>query len=219
MDNGFPYGDLIVMAAIAAFIVLRYRAMLGETRGRDPGAAPQVNPLERVVQLPSARISASDKKLAEEKPFASYGLLAETFAAIQAIDKEFSPEDFMVGANAAYGMVLAAFSKRDRETLKMLLSESLYRQFDQAIHDEEAAKLHTDTTLVAIIRATIAEAKCEGDQATLWVDFVSDQVHLVRDAQGSILEGDASVQNRVEDRWCFTRHLRSSSPNWVILET
>ena len=42
MDSGFSYGDIIVIGAIAAFILLRYRAMLGETSERDQ--QPRVKP-------------------------------------------------------------------------------------------------------------------------------------------------------------------------------
>lgn len=224
MEGGFPYGDIIVIGAIAAFIILRYRAMLGEPRGRDPRTPPPMaqqptNPLERVVQLPVSRAAASQEKKPEEKPFAAYETLAETFVSMRGIDRDFSPDEFMTGAKAAFEMVLTAFTKRDRETLKMLLSPALYDQFDRAIKDEEQARRYTDTTLVAIVSATLKDAALSDHQATLTVDFVSDQVHLIRDDKGTILEGNASAQNRVEDRWVFTRDLRASSPNWLIIET
>lgn len=222
MDAGFPYGDVIVIAAVAVFILLRYRAMLGEDRGRDNRtirpAAQQANPLERVVQISTARPATAEKK-PEDNFKESYGPLADTLVAMRAIDREFTPDEFLQGAKAAYEMLLVAFSKRDRDTLKMLLSATLYQQFDQALKDEEAARRHSDTTLVAISSATLTEATLAGNQATLAVDFTSEQIHLMRDETGAIAEGDASTQNKVEDRWVFTRDLRSSSPNWVIIET
>ncbi len=222
MDAGFPYGDIIVIAAVAAFIILRYRAMLGEPRGRDePGAPPSVikpqAEFERVIQLAPTARPAPEKK--PQDNFASYGALAETFVAMRAIDREFNPEEFLNGARTAYEMVLTAFSKRDRDTLKMLLSPELYKSFDRALVQEEADKRYTDTTLVAIERAVIDQAVLDGSKATLTVDFTSEQIHLVRDENRAIIEGNASAQSKVEDRWVFTRDLKSTSPNWVIIET
>jgi len=43
-------GDIVVFAAIAAFILLRYRSMLGDKTGRDP--ADIVRGSERIITLP-----------------------------------------------------------------------------------------------------------------------------------------------------------------------
>lgn len=222
MDGGIPYGDIIVIGAIAAFILLRYRAMLGEPRGRDEHdirAGAQPAPEEsKVIQLPItlARTQAEPK----EDDFAEkYGSLAETFVKMRAIDREFTPDEFLTGARMAYEMLLNAYSKRDRDTLKMLLSEQMYKSFDLSLTDAEKEKRFTDTTLLSINEATIRKAKLVGTLATLTVDFVSEQIHLIRDESGAIIEGDASARHVVEDEWVLTRDMKSSSPNWTIVET
>jgi predicted lipid-binding transport protein (Tim44 family) len=224
MEGGFPYGDIIVIGAIAAFILLRYRAMLGESRGRDdlpPSQKNQGTPVtpefDRVIQLPAARLSPTVEK---KEDFAeSYGSLADSFVAMRAIDRDFTPDEFLQGARMAYEMVITAFSKADRETLKTLLSESIYRSFDGALTEAAAEKRINDTTLVAIRKAQITDAKLVGTMATITVDFVTSQILLVRDDEGTILEGDVSQEQTVEDQWVFTRNLTSASPNWTIIET
>jgi predicted lipid-binding transport protein (Tim44 family) len=220
MEGGFPYGDIIVIGAIAAFILLRYRAMLGEPRGRDENEIrssaqpPAAEPADRVIQLPVGRMP--EKK---EEALDAYGSLSEKFVAMRAIDREFTVEEFMNGARMAYEMILVAFSKRDRDTLKMLLSEQMYKSFALSLDDAEKEKRFTDTTLLAITSATVKDAKLSGSLATITVAFVSEQIHLIRDENGTIIEGDASSREVVEDEWVFTRTLTSSSPNWTIVET
>jgi predicted lipid-binding transport protein (Tim44 family) len=220
MEGGFPYGDIIVIGAIAAFILLRYRAMLGEPRGRDEGMPPRgpvsINELERIIQLPITRPVAEAKK---DDFSEKYGSMAENFVAMRGMDREFAPDEFLSGARTAYEMVLKAYSTRDRDTLKMLLSDAMYQSFALSLDDAEKAKRFPDTTLIAINKANITQAKLEGSQATLTVDFTSEQVHLVRDEAGAILEGNASQHDTVEDQWVFTRDMKSSSPNWTIVET
>lgn len=220
MDGGFPYGDIIVIGAIAAFILLRYRSMLGEPRGRDDAdqtSAAPVTPHERVVQLPLLRPAAPVEKPVDFSTHAAP--LAEKFVAMRAIDHGFTPDEFLQGARAAYEMVIGAFSKRDRDTLNMLLSPEMYKSFVLSLDDAQKEKRFNDTTLVAIGKAEITAARLVGAQATLTVDFVSEQIHLIRDEAGAILEGDPSQQVKVEDSWVFTRNLSSASPNWVIIET
>lgn len=220
MDSGFSYGDIIVIGAIAVFILLRYRAMLGETGERDEMPRPtatQTQDFERVIMLPPNRTTAQEEK--KEDLGAKYGSLAENFVAMRAIDREFAPDEFMQGARAAYEMVIEAFSKRDRETLKMLLSDALYAQFDASLNEAERNGQRDDTTLVAITKSEFVSAQLKGNTATITVDFVSEQIHLVRDAEGTIIEGNPSHAAPVEDRWVFTRTMTHSDPNWKIIET
>jgi predicted lipid-binding transport protein (Tim44 family) len=220
MDTGFSYGDIIVIGAIAAFILLRYRAMLGSDAGRD--VRPQVKPVaaseyERVIQLSAKAVATpSDKKEDFSK---HYGSLSETFVAMRGIDREFTPDEFLQGARAAYEMVIEAFTKADRDTLKMLLSDTIYKEFDEALAADQAAARKAETTLVAIKTAAVSDATLSGNAATITVDFLSEQVHLVRDLEGTIIEGDASREEKVEDRWVFTRILTSTDYNWKIIET
>lgn len=222
MDGGLPYGDIIVIGAIAAFILLRYRNMLGESRGRGdeplhPTASP-VSERERVVQIPLLRAASPAPEKTDD--FSKHGTsLAASFVAMRAIDREFTPDDFLIGARAAYEMVITAFSKRDEETLNMLLSKDMVKSFALSLQDAEKEGRFNDTTLVAILKADIVSAKLVGSLATITVDFVSEQIHLIRDAAGQILEGDPSQQLKVEDTWVFTRTMSNSSPNWTIIET
>ena len=219
MDGGFSYGDIIVIGALAAFILLRYRAMLGEKNERDDAPRPKVVPLAdygRVIQLPAARVApTADKK----DDVAKYGSLAETFVKMRGIDREFSPDEFVGGARTAYEMVIDAYNKADRDTLKMLLSDALYKSFDAALTQEKTDGKRNETTLVAISKADIVEASVKGNLATIAVDFASEQIHLVRNDAGEIVEGNPSAHTQVEERWVFTRTLANSNPNWQIIET
>lgn len=218
MGSGFSYGDIIVIGAIAAFILLRYRSMLGESGDRDGSRPSSLSDFERVIQLPPIKTN-SIPTVKTTDTLAAYGALSETLAAVVAIDHEFTPEEFLQGARNAYEMVIEAFSKRNRDTLKMLLSEAMYQSFDLSLADAEKTNRFPDTTLIAITSAVLVDAKLSGKMATLTVDFKTEQVHLIRDAAGTILEGNPAEQSFVEDRWVFTRTLTNTDPAWVIVET
>lgn len=217
MDGGFPYGDVIAFAAIAAFIILRYRAMLGEKSGRDPTEvkARPLQEFERVIQLPNREKAKAVEKAAEK----DYGPLTETYTAMRALDRQFTPEEFLQGAKAAFEMVLEAFSKADHETLQMLLSPVIYRNFKESLTQLDAQKRTHQSTLIAINTAEVADATLEGSVAKLAVVFVTEQVILQRDASGAVVEGDPSHQQVVEDRWVFERNMTSGDPAWKIVET
>lgn len=214
-----PYGDIIVIGAIAAFILLRYRSMLGEKTGRDVENPPpaRLQEYERVIQLPEREQPAP--VVVPITPAKDYGPLNDTLAAMRRIDRQFTPEEFLNGARGAFEMVLEAFNSGDRDTLKMLLSPEIYAEFDASLAALEAKGHTPQTTLLAIVESTLADASLTGNLARLTVNFVSEQVHLVRDAEGTIVEGDASMQEAVEDSWVFERNLASSDPAWKVIET
>lgn len=231
MNAGFEFGDILLFAAIAAFILLRYRSMLGEKTGKDPKElerereerkARALLEMERVIKLPQ---KPSDTKPSPEMPQknaahdAYEGALRDTLEKAQKIDAEFNADDFLEGARQAFEMVIDAYSKRDHETLKMLLSKPLYAKFSDALSQAEKENRLPHNTLVAITQSQLKDASITGSQATMTVEFISDQIQLVRNQAGDIIEGNPSEEIEVEDRWVFVRDLRSASPNWTIIET
>lgn len=217
MEGGFPYGDIIVIAAIAAFIILRYRAMLGEKSGRDVSDIGRpIKDLEPVIQLPEREaVRIAEVKKIEKEPSA----FADQFSAMRAIDKDFNVEEFLTGARGAYEMVIDAYNEADHDTLKMLLDAPIYKEFKSSLDENEKAGRTAHTTLVAIIKAEIADAKLRGNKATITVDFHSEQIPLVRDKDGTVIEGNINTQEAVEDQWVFERNLASGDPAWKVIDT
>ncbi len=217
MDSDFPYGDIIVIAAIAAFIILRYRAMLGEKSGRDASAVKPrpLQEFERVIQLPDREAA----KLVQKAEPSEEGSFVDTYAAMRAIDKQFSSAEFVQGAKHAFEMVVEAFNDADLDTLKMLLSPGLYQHFAETLAMQKADGKKQHSTLIAITTAEVTDAQLSGVTAQLTVRFITEQVILWRNDVGAVVEGDPSHQQSVEDHWVFERKLSNADPAWKIVET
>ena len=226
MSEGIPFADIIVIAAIAAFIVLRYRSVLGQ-RTDDP-AAPKPKRVyrpdetDRVITLPE-RSAAPKRETKDEEALALSDLSNDGYAAavaeIKKQDPGFSLKEFLEGAKAAFEMVLGAFSGKDGKTLKMLLSPALFDAFSRELEAREKAKQTIETTLVSIRSHEITGVTFEKQIARIRVKFISEQITVVRDAGGAIVEGDPSHVEDVEDEWEFERDIRSRNPNWTIIDT
>jgi len=217
-------GDLIVFGAIALFIVLRYRNTLGQNKGRDfTKPKPPIQAADKipVVQIQDRRpvSEAGNDNHGKPQDVVATPALAANVAEIKAIDPEFTVQSFMEGAKAAYEMVIDAFSKQDKETLKMLLSKDLYKDFVKDIDEQIEKKQKRETTLVALLQAEIKEIALNKTMASITVLFASEQISVVRDKDGAIIEGDASTTLYMEDSWVFERDLKSRNPNWTIIDT
>ena len=226
--DGMGWGDIIFFGAIAAFIILRYRAMLGEQHGRDEDQirrdqADRESEQERVIQL--AQKGTDEPKPAEvisprRKPSQNYGEALETrFSDMQAVDADFDIEAFKEGAKSAFEMVIEAFNDADRATLRELLARDMYKNFENVLKQRDDEDTYPHTTLVAVTEASVVAAELDGKTARITVQFVSDQIQQMKDRDGNTTNDSASDIETVEDEWVFERSLASSNPSWLITQT
>lgn len=234
MGNGFQFIDIILFAMIAAFLVLRLRNVLGRRDGHEGGFQDPFKPKapddkaenaddvdnDNVVQLPDR--SAEEALEESERVAAMAGgdaTLAAGITQIRVADPSFNSEDFLVGARVAFEMVLGAYATGDKSTLSNLLSPDVYANFQRAIDEREAAGQVMEDTLVGIRRADIVEADMDNDNAMVTVKFVSEQVNVIRDAEGQIASGNPNEVTDVVDFWTFSRDTSTSDPNWLLVAT
>ena len=224
----------IIFLALAVFIFLRLRSVLGQRTGRerppyDPYAAREpVRPApEKVVALPNRTPEAVAPKPAEPvEPGERWKGIAETGSplaagldVIAAGDANFDPQHFLTGARAAYEMIVNAFAEGDRRTLKNLLSREVYDGFEAAITGREKRGETVENRFVSIDNAEITAAELRGRTAQLTVRFQSKLVTATRDKNGNVIDGNAEKVTDITDVWTFARDLSSRDPNWKLVAT
>ena len=225
----------IIFLALAVFIFLRLRSVLGQRTGRerppyDPYSArePARPAAEKVVALPNRNAEAAAAKAAEPavpaterwKGVAEAGSAVATgLDAIVGADAGFDPTHFLTGARAAYEMIVTAYAEGDRRTLKNMLSREVYDGFDAAIAEREKRGETVESRFVSIDNAEIAGAEMRGRNAQVTVRFVSQLISATRDKQGTIVDGNAEKVTEVTDVWTFARDVSARDPNWKLVAT
>lgn len=217
MGEGFVFIEIIIFAMIAAFLVYRLRSVLGRRTGEE---RPRPNPFSPPAGRPDNVVSMP-QRVPSEAPFASDEpvSLAEALKQINAADPSFDEKTFVQGARGAFQMVVEAFAKGDTATLRPLLSDDVYDNFVQAIRQRQADGETLETRIDRISDADVVEARLDGRDALVTVRFVSDQINLVRNAQGEIVDGVPDQPVEVTDIWTFRRNTRARDPNWALVET
>jgi len=229
MSGGIPFLDIILFALIAAFLVLRLRSVLGRRDGhqgptRDPfGTSSRRDRADdNVVRLPDRSDPLADDEMApalEDEPSDAATPMEAGLAQIKIANPQFDSNEFVSGARIAFEMVLVSFAVGDTDTLRPLLSPEVFGNFSQSILDREQAGETMETTLVGIRTAELVEAYMAGRTAHLTVKFVSEQITVVRDEAGEVIEGDPTVVTQVTDFWTFARDTRNRDPNWILVAT
>jgi predicted lipid-binding transport protein (Tim44 family) len=140
-------------------------------------------------------------------------------AAVRAADPSFEPTSFSGGARAAFTTIVEAFAKGDTAALRPLLDGPTYASFEAAIRGRAERKEKAETTLIGFEASDIAAAELQGATATVTVRFVSEQINVVRNAEGQIIDGNPNEVQKVIDLWTFRRDVKSSDPNWLLVKT
>ena len=225
----------IIFLALAVFIFLRLRSVLGQRTGRerppyDPYAArePSRPAPDKVVALPNRMPEVVAAKPAESAPppgerwkgIAEVGTpLAAGLDTLVGADPNFDAKHFLTGARTAYEMIVNAFAEGDRRTLKNLLSRDVYDGFENAISEREKRGETAENRFVSIDNAEITAAELRGRVAQLTVRFQSKLVTATRDKDGNVTDGNAEKVTDVTDVWTFARDLSSRDPNWKLVAT
>ena len=226
----------IIFLALAVFIFLRLRSVLGQRTGseRPPfdraarnavqGAPDSNNVITVPGKLidPGAPASVADAVPAGDrwKDLAEPGsALAHGLDAIVAQDSSFDPRHFISGARSAYEMIVLAFANGDRRSLRELLSSEVYDSFDAVIKDREKHEQKTETRFVSIDKAELVGAELRDRNAQLTVRFVSQMISVTRDKADTIVDGNPDKVADITDIWTFARDISSRDPNWKLVGT
>jgi predicted lipid-binding transport protein (Tim44 family) len=224
----------IIFLALAVFIFLRLRSVLGQRTGRerppyDPySARDTIRPAagDKVVALPGRAPDSGQKPSEPSEPSDRWKGIAEPGSALasglDAIvreDKTFDPKHFLVGARAAYEMIVTAYATGDRRQLRNLLSREVYDGFESAIREREQRGETVETRFVSIDGADIISAEVRGRTEQVTVRFQSQLVSVTRDRSGAVIDGNADKVTDVTDVWTFAREITSRDPNWKLVAT
>jgi len=217
----FPhYFDIILFAMVAAFLVLRLRSVLGRRTGNERRRDPIVRRAEptgdKVIAFGQRPNGAAPPPATTEPPGDA---VAAGLARIHDADPSFDPPQFLEGARAAFGMIVAAFAEGDKDKLRPLLSDEVYRPFCTAIDERGAAHETLESRILALKQIDISEAELDGRAARVTLKIVSDQINVVRAHDGSIVDGDPEHAIEKTDFWTFARDTRSADPNWALVAT
>jgi predicted lipid-binding transport protein (Tim44 family) len=222
MSEGFAYIDILFFAMVAAFIALRLRSVLGRRTGHErrraadfANARPK-GAADNVVALPerSGRVAEAEAGIADLADGVKTGLTN-----IRLADPHFDLREFLRGARSAFETIVEAYAAGDKESLRPLLADNVFEGFAAAIDQREAAGQTLESQLIATRGAEVVAAGLQDTSARVGVRFTSEQVNVVRNRDGGVVDGDPGVAEDVIDIWTFERDVRSSDPNWTLVET
>jgi len=193
MNYSFEYIDIILLAMIAGFIFLRLRGILGKRTGHEEDIS---------TSFPHEFPQKNIKKKLDENNF-----------------DEKEKSDFLNGAKIAYENIITSFSAGNLKEVKSLLDNKVFNQFEAALKERNEKGIISETTFIGISSANIKKYERLNNMFEVTVDFVSEIISCVKDKDKKIISGNPDRIKKVYDTWKFSKDIRSSNPNWLLIDT
>ena len=212
MNDGFAFFDIIIFAMLAIYLVFQLRKVLGRKTGMEKPPTNEFTEETEAVSQHENIVPLQERS--QEQVVSESGI-----AKLRQLDSSFNEKEFISGSRSAFSWIVSAFADGDSVKLEPLLAPNLFKSFEQAIQERVAAGEKLETNIVSIKSAQIDGVSVEGNTATVTVEFVSDQIKVVRDSEENIIDGDPDTIENLTDLWTFNRDVTSPNPNWILSRT
>ena len=196
MSNNFGYIDIILLAMIAGFIILRLRNILGRKTGHESKIYTDFNE-KRFETINKKNINVNEAR-----------------DTLEGQDKK----EFLKGAEIAYETIITSFAKGDKQKLEDLLTKQMSNNFYEAIEERNRLKISSDLTFIGIKQSNLEKFEKVKTNLFATVKFVSEIISVKKDSNNKIIEGNPDRIKTVTDHWKFTKNASSKSPNWYLTE-
>ena len=208
--------QIIVLAGVALFLVLRLRSVLGTREGYEHTSAP-ARPAKRKFEVIDG--GGEDFDISNYIDLNSES--GKALTAMKRIESGFSVEVFTGGARQAYEMILMAFENGDLPFLEQYLAPDVYESFSTAITARVDSGLTVDANFIGVSSVKLTGAKFdeENSEAEITMKFTGELTSVVRNAEGEVVEGDEKHIKKQSDTWTFARLMGGDNPNWLLVGT
>jgi predicted lipid-binding transport protein (Tim44 family) len=215
-----PIIQLLVLAGIAVFLILKLRTVLGtregfekpEVRTTDTESDRRRNGFEVIEGGP-------DEDIMDHAEEGSDTALA--LAAMKRVDPSFHVGEFLGGARGAYEMILVAFENGELASVLPFISEDVYEALSSVVDEREKKGLTVEANFIGISDMVLKSARFDetNKEAEITMRFKSEMTYQVRDAGGDVVEGNENEVKRQKDVWTFARDMGADDPNWHLVAT
>lgn len=211
--------QLLVLAGIAVFLILKLKSVLGTREGFEKPPLPLDNPRPGPRRDFEVIEGGPDRDITDHVADGSDA--AKALAGMKMAEPGFSVNQFLQGARGAYEMILMAFENGDIEKIRPFLSAEVFDSFAAAVRARDEQGLTVTATFVGLRELALHDATFDRNtrEGEISVRFTGELTSVVRNKAGEIVEGSPSEVKRQRDVWTFARTMGAADPNWQLVAT
>lgn len=210
--------DLIVLMVLVFFIVTRLYSILG-TKG-DENVKIVIKPMNKEAEkeLVENLVQIMDEREAKTAPVAeAVAVSAEDKSLAQIPD--FNKEMFLNGARKVFEIILLAFGSGNLESTRDLMSKKVWDSLNFALLQRRENHLTSEVDFICFEKSEIKSVKLLKNSVRIVVEFVSQQVNILKNDKEEVIEGDENFVQKITDMWTFERALNAKNNRWILVST
>lgn len=205
--------DIIFLTVLVVFIFTRLFTVLG-TKDDDDGVVINMSG-EESKKEDSRKVAEA---VSEDGKYLVYAQKKGETAEKKETDS-FNKEAFLKGACQVFEMTLKAFSEGNLTAVKDLLSKKVYKAFSEALDLRKEKNMTSEVDFICFDKKEVKDVKYLEDKVKVIVEFISEQINILRDADGNVVEGDENFVQKITDVWTFERLINANNSNWLLVST
>ena len=213
--------DIIILAVIAILLVTKLYFIFGtDAQSKDAHIVLHLNKAEKKLTPEQMRELAEVQKVLEKSMCANENAQPENSqqSVLNKIEN-FDTDGFLNGASKVFEIVLNAFHQGNMENTRSLLSKKLYDAFNQAIRTRKDEKQTSEVEFICFDKKEIKNVRFLKNSVRIMVEFVTQQINILRSADGKVITGDENFIQKITDVWTFERALHAKENNWILVST
>lgn len=214
-----PLIQLLVLAGIAVFLILRLKNVLGTREGFEQPPLPRQD-VSRAGR-PDLEVIDGGPDLDITDHVDEDSDAAKALAEMKRLEPSFHVADFLQGARGAYEMIVMGYENGELADIQPLLAEDIYESFVDGVSAREDQGLTIEAQFIGVREMKLVNATLdpETNEAEITIRFVAELTSAVRDQGGDIVEGSLTEVKRQKDTWAFSRVMGADDPNWLLVST
>lgn len=214
-----PMLQLLVLAGIAVFLILRLRSVLGTREGFEKPPVVDQAPARR--EGPAFEVIEGGPDLDITDHFPEDSDQGKALAGMKRLEPSFNVGDFLGGARGAYEMIVMGYEHGELAEIQPFLSEEIYESFVDGVAAREDQGLTIEANFIGVRELELEDVTLDPDtnEAEVTMRFVAELNSAVRDKAGDIIEGSLTEVKKQKDTWVFARIMGSDDPNWLLVST
>ena len=208
MQLSLPFLDIIIFAIIAIFLVYRLKNILGQnSEGNDQNSKIDIGKknFTNVIKIGNRKSDDNATKTSNNK--------------VSNFDPTFDEKEFLKGAQNFFEMVIDSFVKGNLKDIVDYIDVKLVKNFQSAIDERLAENESLKIEIIKMNSIEIKKVTKLKNFLRVSVLFESEQVKVLKDQKGTIIDGDQQKSILVKDLWTFERKIQTNDLNWKLVET
>lgn len=206
--------EFIILLFIAVALLFRLYKVFG-TDSKESGVKIILKPVDKMEEK---QILENISKIIEGKDERIESHDLQKSEEVQESEQDFNKELFINGAKRVFELILSAFTQGDLAPVRELMSKKVFDAFNQVIENRRNDKITSEVDFICFEKSEIKEIKHLKNTIKVVVEFVSEQVNLLKNKDGEVIEGDENFVQKITDMWTFERPLNAKN-NWTLVST